>query len=583
MKIKINFLTVFVLLFLITFSFSVKALEKDKKKGSKNNKTISKNEILKESDYFTRAVIEYQLGNPVKAMELLDKALEIIPDDPAALYEKSRLLSITGHDEEAYELALEATKIDPSNRWYKMNYANLARKTEKYKEYVKAYEELVEEYPENLDFLTELAYAYFYIGDYKKAVEQYHKIEEQIGINEALTSQIANLYTRLNEYDKAVAEYEKLVKTDPENTHYYAVLAEYCSKNKRYEKALWAYKQIEKINPNDPYVHISLADFYRKQGDTLKSFEELKLGMANRNLDIDTKIQLLINYYPGILSEQQQKQALELTAILIKTHPDDPSAKTLYASLLYQNEHYEKAKEVITEILQKDSLNYPLWEQLLFCNYNLKQYDNLVKVAQNVMDLFPNQPLPYLLTGMSYYMLKDYNKAIDVLNTGKDFVVGNKKLLGEFYSYLGEIYDKTGNYEACYDAYDKALKIDPNNSLVLNNYAYYLSLRKERLDKAEEMAKKAVALDPDNYNNLDTYSWVLFQKGKYEEALRMQKKALDQGGYDSGVVLEHYGDILFKMGEKEKALQYWKMATTHDDHSKVLDKKIKDVKYYEEK
>jgi tetratricopeptide (TPR) repeat protein len=247
-------------------------------------------------------------------------------------------------NEEAYVLALKAKNLDPDNKWYKMNFANLAKTMEKYDEYVKTYEELVKQYPDNLGFLTELAYAYFYTVDYKNAVDQYHKIEEQVGINEPLTNQIANLYTRLGEYDTAVAEYEKLIKTDPENTHYYAILAEYCNKNKMPEKALWAYKQIEKINPDDPYVHISLADYYRNHGDTLKSFEELKLGMENKQLSLETKIQLLVSYYPGKLSEEQQKQALELSHILMKVHPDDPAAKSLYASMLYQNEKYGEAK-----------------------------------------------------------------------------------------------------------------------------------------------------------------------------------------------------------------------------------------------
>ncbi len=560
-----------------------KRKKKKKKKNHDKEKKLTEDERFKEADYFAQAAIKRVIGEPLESMQLLDKALAIDPDDAAALYEKSRLLSALARDEEAYVLALKAKELEPGNKWYKMNFANLARKMEKYDEYVKTYEELVKQYPENFEFLTELAYAYFYTGDYEKAVKEYHKVEEQIGVNEAIVNQIVSLYTRLQQYDKAVEEYEKLIKTDPENTHYYAVLAEYCAKNNMPEKALWAYQQIEKINPDDPYIHISLADFYRKQGDTLKSFEELKQGMASKSLDLQTKIQLLVSYYPGQLTEEQQKQALELSRILMKTHPDDPAAKSLYGSLLYQNEHYKEAQTVFKEILANDSLsNYALWEQLLFCEYNLKEYKELVKDAETVTVLFPNQPLPYLLGGLGYYMLKDYKKAEEMLDTGKDFVVANPQLLSEFYSYLGEIYYQLKNYDACFDAYDKALEINPDNSLVLNNYAYYLSLRKQNLEKAAEMAKRAVNLDQKNANNLDTYAWVLFQLGKYEEAEKWQKMALDNGGYDSGVVLEHYGDILYKLGDVDNAVKYWEMALAHKEHSKVLEKKIKDRKYYEE-
>ena len=576
---KIRLLSVFAVLLIILSSCSStkKTAEKE------DHKKLSQNEMFNESDLFTKAAIKRVTGDPVESLEFLDKALAIDPDDPAALYEKSRLLSAMGRDDEAYVLAQKSVTIEPKNKWYKMNFANMAMKMEKYDEYVKTYEELVKDYPDNLDFLSELAYAYYYTGDYENAVKQYHKIEEQVGINETLTNQIVNLYTRLKQYDKVVAEYEKLIKTDPENTHYYAVLAEYCSKNNLPEKALWAYKQIETINPDDPFIHISLADFYRKQGDTLKSFEELKLGMANKQMDLDTKIKILVSYYPGQLTEEQQKQALELSKILMNVYPDDPKAKSLYGSLLYQNEKYDEAAKIFKKVLAEDSTNYPMWEQLLFCEYNTKDYKELIKDAGTVTELFPNQPLPYLLQGLGYYMIKDYKNAAKSFEAGKDFVASNNDLLSEFYSYLGEVYYQLKKYNACFSAYDKALIINPKNSLVLNNYAYYLSLLKKNLDKAADMARQAVELDPNNSNNLDTYSWVLFQQGKYSEALKWQKKALEAGGFDSGVVLEHYGDIYYKLGDIDNALKYWEMALVHKEHSKMLEKKIKDKKYYEEK
>ncbi len=577
MKFKISFLIVLTTLLF----YSCGTLKKTASK--KNVKKLTQEEKFKEADYFAQSAIKRITGDPVKSGEMLDKALEIDPYDPAALYEKSRLLAATGKYGEAYEMAKKSVEIDSANKWYKVNYANLAKRVEKYDEYIKTYKELVKKYPENLDFLSELAFAYYYTGDYENAVKEYKKIEEQIGINEAIVNQIVRLYGKLGEKDKAVEEYEKLIKTDPENTHYYAVLAEFCVKNNMPEKALWAYKKIEKINPDDPYVHISLSDFYRKQGDTLKSFEELKKGMMNKDMDLGTKIQLLVGYYPGDLTGEQQKQALELAKILMSVHPDDPRSKSLYGSLLYQTEKYEEARKILKEVLAVDSTNYALWEQLLFSDYDLKDYKELVKTADRVINLFPSQPLPYLLQGLGYYMLKDYKKAIKVLETGKDFVVGKNELLSEFYSYLGELYYQLKDYDKSFSSYDKALEANPDNSMVLNNYAYYLSLMKKDLDKAAEMAKRAVNLDQGNYNNIDTYAWVLFQQGKYKEAEKWQKIALKKGGYDSGVILEHYGDILFMLGDVDKAVQYWKKALTHKEHSKVLEKKIKNRKYYEEK
>jgi len=530
------------------------------KSAQDENHKLTQKEASQEADLFAKGVIQKEAGNFEKALDFFSKALEIDPNDPAALFEKAKLLVAYGQSSEAYELAKKAVSLDGKNRWYKAAYGKIAQQEGKYDEYVKTYEELVEQYPDDLNFLYELAYAYVFTGDYRKAAVEYDKIEEQIGVTEPLMLQKVKVYSQLDDYQSGVKEYEKLISTNPQETRYYALMAEYCAQNKMDDKAIWAYQQIEKINPNDPYVHISLADFYRKRNNYQKSFDELKLGMENKQLELQTKIKLLSTYYSGSLDEIQKKQALELSQILIRVHPDDPMAKSLYASLLYQNEEYKQARKLTAEVLSQDSLNYAVWEQLLFCDMYLNNYKDLARETDNVIDLFPNQPLPYLMNGIAYYQLKQYEKAANSLETGKEFVAGNQKLLEEFYNYLGEIYYQLKNYDACFQSYDNVLSINPANSIVLNNYAYYLSLQKKQLPKAEQMARHAVNLDPKNVNNIDTYAWVLYQQGNYEQALKWQDEALKNGGDTNGTVLEHYGKILEKLGRTKEAKEYLQKA-----------------------
>ena len=531
-----------------------------KKSSLDESHKLTQKEASKEADLFAKGVIQKEAGNTDQALDFFTKALQVDPDDPAALFEKAKLLSANGQTSEAYELAKKATLLDKKNRWYKAVYGKIAQQEGKYDEYVKAYEQLVEQYPNDLNLLNELAYAYIFTGDYRKAAVEYDKIEEQVGISEPLIMQKVKIYSQLGDYQSGVKEYEKLISTNPQETRYYALLAEYCTQNKMDDKAIWAYQQIEKINPDDPYVHISLADFYRKRNNYQKSFDELKLGMENKQLDLQTKIKLLSTYYSGSLDEIQKKQALELSQILIKVHPDDPMAKSLYASLLYQNEEYKQARALTAEVLKQDSLNYAVWEQLLFCDMYLNSYENLAHESDKVIDLFPNQPLPYLMNGIAYYQLKKYEKAANSLETGKEFVAGNQKLMEEFYNYLGEIYYQLKNYDACFQAYDKVLSINPSNSIVLNNYAYYLSLQRLKLSKAEQMARHAVNLDPKNVNNIDTYAWVLYQEGNYEQALKWQDEAIKNGGDTNRTVLEHYGKILEKLGRSNEAKEYFQKA-----------------------
>lgn len=566
------------LLSLLLFSCSTTS-KTTKEKG--NNSELTEKQRYQESDIFLKAISQRELGNLESALELIDKALGINASDPAALYEKARILLALGRTDEALHAAKLATQYNTENKWYKALYGNIAKADGKYPEYVTTYENLVKDYPTDLNFLNELAYAYYFTGDYEHAVQTYDKIEKQVGINEALTTQKVQLYDKLGKTDEAIAEYEKLIRLFPDETRYYALLAEYSAKKKMNDKAVWAYHKIFEINPNDPYVHISLADFYKKDGKYQEAFEELKKGLANPELDLKTKVNVLINYYSGQLNDEQRKQALELSEILRKTHPDDPLSETFYASMLYENKEYDKSRDLLKKIVKENNSNYGLWEQMLFCSLYLEDYKTLAKDSEDAVDLFPTYPLPYFFVGIANFQLKDFVKAKAFLESGKEFVVNNDALLEQFYSTLGDTYNELENYKASYKAYDKALKLNPENAVVLNNYAYYLSLRSVNLDKAAGMAKKAVELDPYNENNLDTYAWVLYKQGKYDEALEWIKKAYNNGGDSSGVVCEHYGDIYFKLDQPQEAMKYWKLAKEKKEYSKLLDKKIKDGKLYE--
>ena len=129
--------------------------------------------------------------------------------------------------------------------------------------------------------------------------------------------------------------------------------------------------------------------------------------------------------------------------------------------------------------------------------------------------------------------------------------------------------------------YDNALRIDPNNVIVLNNYSYYLSLRNEDLEKAKRMSAKSNNLAPNQASFQDTFAWILFQLKEYEEADVWITKAINNSAQPSGVILEHKGDILFHIGQIEEALKYWEKAKIVGGASEQINKKITDKRYHD--
>jgi tetratricopeptide (TPR) repeat protein len=125
------------------------------------------------------------------------------------------------------------------------------------------------------------------------------------------------------------------------------------------------------------------------------------------------------------------------------------------------------------------------------------------------------------------------------------------------------------------------LNFDPDNALVLNNYAYYLSMQGLELDKALQMATHAIELDPKSIYYADTYAWVLYKLGRYQDAEKAMKKCLDMDKNPSGSNYEHYGDILFKLGKTADAVTYWDKAAKAGGGSKFLEQKLNDKTLYE--
>ncbi|MCK9399360.1 MAG: tetratricopeptide repeat protein [Bacteroidales bacterium] len=566
------FLTVLIFLTVLQ-SLSGKVFGQDNLAGTGN--------FPKNRETYYEASKQKILENYDKAIELFKKSLDQEPADAAAMCELASIYAEQGNIAEATPLAEKAVALDPSNKWFKMLLIQLYQVQGKYKDAGVIINQLLMAEPGNIEYYQDQALNYIYDNDYKNAVKSYDILEQKLGINEDVSIQKEKIYIMMGKPDKAIEEIQKLSGAFPDEPRYLEMLAELYMTSGMDDQALAIYNEILRIDPENPYINISLSDYYRKKGDKVKSFEYLKAGFANPSLDIDSKVSILLAYYSVTeIYNSYKDEAFELAAILIKAHPDNPKSHSIYADFLVQDKRYAEAHEAFLKVISLDSTKYLVWEQLLYVESELNDNQAIVSESKRALELFPEQPMLYLFAGAANFQLKDFEAAVKYFKNGVNFVVGNDKMLAQFYSYLGDTYFQLKDHQHSDEAYEKALKIEPSNALVLNNYAYYLSLRNVDLDKAEQMAKKAVELDPGNGSNQDTYGWVLFRLGRYEEAKEWIEKAI-QTGEESAVVLEHYGDVMWKLGNKKDAVKYWEKAGKAGEGSEFLQKKIQGKTYYE--
>lgn len=114
--------------------------------------------------------------------------------------------------------------------------------------------------------------------------------------------------------------------------------------------------------------------------------------------------------------------------------------------------------------------------------------------------------------------------------------------------------------KACYDAYDRSLGYWRDNALVLNNYAYFLSVEGRDLERALEMATRVMASSEKNPTYLDTYAWVLYRLGRLDEAKQAIQQAVAFDEHGNPELFAHYGDILNALGDRFSAEFYWQKA-----------------------
>lgn len=571
-------------MFLVLFIFACKAPKNSQAVSSTKdpNKGLSDKEVILFKRLFFDANKERILGNYDMAETYFSQALKIDPNSAPTMYELANIYSFQNNKNQALFYSKKAASIDPKNVWYQLLYASCLKENKKLPEVAVVYEKLVKDNPENYDFYYELADIYLYLNKTNEALKVYNKIEDAIGVTEVASMQKLKIYKNNNNFEKAVEEAKKLIKTFPKEAKYYGILGELYQDKGMNEKAFETYNELIRIDSTNAYVHLSLADYYRNLKQNDKAFQEIKLAFKSKELDIDTKIKILLSYYDITENYPELKSdADELCKIVVEVHPDEAKAYAVYGDFLYRDKKFELARTQFRKVLSLDKSKYIFWNQLLELNYELNDFTSLLKESKETIELFPNQPLAYYYNGLANYQLKNYDATVEILTEGKEFVFDNNPLLAQMYAIIGDAQNQLKKHVESDAAYDLSLLYNPTNVYVLNNYAYFLSLRNKELEKAETMSKRANSLQPNSSTFQDTYGWILYQMKKYDDAKVWIGKAIESGGKTNGTLLEHYGDILYQLGETESAIKYWMDAKKNGGNSILLDKKIAEKKLYE--
>lgn len=537
------------------------------------------NEII---SLFLDANKEKLIGNFGKAEKLFKKVIEKDPTNDASYFELAKIQALSKRYDEALINAEKAIKIDKSNRYYYFLKSEIYTSQERIDESVKVLERALKAFPDDPELYYQLASQYIFLKEWNKAKEKYQMALERFGPNPDISLQIIKIYLAQENYKQAEESTQKLIAASPNEPIYWELLGDIYLAHDKSELAKKTYQHVLEIDPFNGYIHFVLGDIYLREGKEEKAFQSVKNGFLSPNASIDDKMKILVNYYEVTQnSPQYLSKAYELCELITTVHKNDAKGYAIYGDFLLRDAKLKEARSKYRQAVTYSPDKYLIWNEIIVLDAQLNDQKQLLIDTEKAVELFPNMPDFFLYRGIALVQNKNFEEAADALEAGKGIVIDNQPLKAQFYSSLGDVYNEIKEYAKSDKAYKDCLEINPDNAFVLNNFSYYLSLRKDKLDLAERMSRKAIELEPNQASFLDTYGWILYQRGKYEEAKKYLDQALDTGGIGSGTILEHYGDVLFQLNDAEGAMVYWKKAATTKDGSEFLSKKIAEGKLYE--
>lgn len=561
------------------------AQKSTKDKSSKSSKSGFTPKVLSEQDrvyfdaYFIEGMRYYLIGQTKAALSFFDKAYSIDQTNGGLNYQLSKINYSLSNNARALVTAQAAVKSDSKNVEYLIQLARVYEAQSDFENANKTYQKITAEFPGYEEYYYQIGASQIQLKQFDDAVKTYDKIETIFGQSFELTRQKQQLYVKQGKVDLAIKEGQKLIDSDPQNLQYQVDQAEFYYYINEIPKSISILNEVLKKDADQVQAHILLVDVYKSTSENEKLFSEYKYLIARENVSIATKQQIIQDVLKAANTDVAKLKLLELSTIFVTANPKNNIALTSQGDALFVNGKKNEARTYYVASAKIDGDNYNLWLQILTLDFEFKEYDTLVAHSVQAVDYFPNQSMLWYYRALGYYNLKQFPSAIESLEEAKNLSSTDMQFKMQCLTLLGDAYNETKEYAKSDAAFDEILRYDKNNDYTLNNYSYYLSLRKDKLELAKTMAERVVNRNPTEPNYIDTYAWVLYQMKDYQGAKKQLEIALLNT--QNGTIMEHYGDVLYQLGDVKSAVEYWKKAKAAGDASEFINKKIAEGKLYE--
>ncbi len=491
--------------------------------------------------------------NYLAAISKYNEALKI--EKAAGIYfALSKLYSNVTQHQKALEYGLEAIKLHPDNLDYKEHVSDTYIVLGDYSNALKYLKEISEKRPDDINMLYNIGRMYEALKQPSEAIKYYENITENYQYDETVLLRMADIYEAYGDFANTAAIVEKLLVLNPTDINLkYSAAATYV-KIPDYNAAIRIYEEILSTNPNNRDVQTEVIKLYFRQNRNTEAFEKYSKLMNKDSIDFMTKMDVAVAF---MQASAEDKEALNVSRNILQnlqnSYPDQWMPE-YYLIYIDAKDNPQESERRFRDMLSRIDTSAELFIQVGFYFYEQNKFQPSVEIFKAGIAKFPDDFRLNYLAGNSLYRLGQNREALPYLEHALEKNPSDLNVL----STLGLVYDDLRMNAETDRLYEQAFKYYPDNILLMNNYAYNLSERGEKLQEAKEMSKKTLEKEPNNGSYLDTYGWILFKLKDYKNAAMYIEKAIKQGKNET--LLDHLGDIYEAMGEIVKALKCWNEA-----------------------
>ncbi|SMO57330.1 tetratricopeptide repeat protein [Gracilimonas mengyeensis] len=511
-----------------------------------------------------------------EARELLLEAYRNLDQPPGVSYALADTYLSLNDLPNAAVYGKQAVEADPESKWYRLKLAEIYRSAGRNQATLEQLNTLLEYHPNDFEGLYMLADTYKDYGEFVRSNEILDRIIKLSGEDPQVLLMKFRNFESLAATDSAVVQLERIREADPDNLQMLNLLGQYYSRTGEKAEAKKVLKDALDRNARDPQSLITLSTIYLEEQQWDSAGTLLTNFISDTLIQPENKMEIARFFYSRVEQDPQNIQlrveAERIFDTFTESEPEFGPAFTL------SGEYYRQAgePEIALEKLEQANKLLPgddiAWRQRLQLLLSQQKYEETIEVGLKANEEVPEDAFIQFFIG-SGYMLNDQNKKAEPWLEQAARAPARRPFKSVIYSTLGDVRANLENHEASDEAYELALRYDPDNDNAMNNYAYNLSVRGENLERAKELALKAIEVNPENSAYLDTVGWVYYKLGDYDRAQRFIKASIDTGEA-SAEVLEHMGDVNEKLGNMEEARDWWRQALEKDPDRTHLEPKI---------